>query len=155
MLDGDHSSTSSLISIGCGLLKESKRDVHGIKLLRAKNSLKAATLDSNTVHGDVEFLASSYNITYSWFDVEGLTWKLPTMDGQPGTIYRDFEQEFATYLQSNKEASAQLDRCARSLVNQRRLRVQDSDQWHRFTHATSDANTIIEISICEAHFEDT
>lgn len=136
MLGGDPSAISSLISIGCGLPKESKQDVRGFRMLSARNSLKAAAIDSNSVHEDVEFRASVYKIPYSRFEVDGLAWKLPLMEDQSDTIYKVFEDELATYFQRNEKASAQLDRCAKDLVDQRRLRAQNPDRWRRFTHAT-------------------
>lgn len=136
MLGGDPSTISSLTSIGCGSPKELKQNVRGFKMLKAKNSLKAATIDSNTVHEDVEFRAAMLGIPYFRFEVEGQTWKHPLMEGHPDSVYEDFERELIAHFQNNEKASQQLHDCAVDLVKQRYLRAKDTDRWRRFTHAT-------------------
>lgn len=136
MLGGDPGNISSLTSIGCGRPKELKQNVRGFKMLKAKNSLKAATIDSNTVHEDVECRASLLSIPYFRFEVEGQTWKHPLMEGHPDSVYKDFERELTAHFQHNEKASQRLQRCAEDLVNQRHLRAKDTNRWHRFTHAT-------------------
>lgn len=127
-----------LISIGCG--RPRKNSYGPMKQLSGKSSVKAMNLDSVAVHQQTDALAKLFKIPYYRFNFEGNRWERPRP--RPGThrseiLYDELEREVEDYFRDDKEAREMLAKCARDLVNRRRLRSFDDIRWRQYTDATT------------------